>query len=123
MKKNTIKKFLILTLTFLLVFTGVAYASHFIKKQPVFYGNVYLYVDNAPLYYKAINSIKSDKLLFLVCNPVGLVNKGHIMDIQITCPIERSYVIIVYKDKLYRFYLKPYKVYENFILWNFSGGG
>lgn len=121
MKK--IKRFLILLIVFLMLWTTPIFAEKKINQKNMIYGNVYVFTDDAPLYYYIISNFKTNDLLFLKCQPIVLVNKGKVIDIGITSPLDKSYIIIGYKHKLYRFALKPYKVYSHCIIWTFSGGG
>ena len=123
------KRFLVLTIAFLMMFTGIAYASHStgIPKRPVkpaFYGNVYVWDDDAPFLWAIISGVKATNQWLEIQDKITpLINKGEVMSVRITAPYKYSMIRIYYEGHIYSFKLHPYLLGMNFILFTFSGGG
>lgn len=122
--KNMIKRTTALTIIFLLIFVGTAYASHNTKipqRTPAFYGNVYVFYDDAPLLWAFMNG-ECDEFYEVKVQSVALVNKGEVERIRITIPYQHSFIKIFYEGHFYYFYLKPHLLGRNFIMFTFEGG-
>jgi len=122
------KKFLVLTIAFLMMFTGIAYASHSTEKvskwTPAFYGNVYVWDDNAPFLWAVISGVKANNEWLEIQDKITpLINKGEVISVRITAPYKYSRIRIYYEGHIYTFRLHPYLLGRNFILFTFSGGG
>lgn len=126
--KNIVKRFAVFAIIgFIIIsFSTVAYASHNTKVSqptPAFYGNVYMFYENAPLLWVLMNGkVEGEGYYEIEAKSVALINKGEVEKIRITIPYQESLIEIYYQEHLYYFYLKPHLLGRNFIMFTFEGG-
>jgi len=120
------KKVIILAVIILMVFLPVVYGEHYTQTPhrpgwtPSFYGNVYLWSDNAPLVWAVISQVKAkNEWLEMQDKTTALINKGEVENIRITAPYKYSMISIYYKEHIYYFSLKPKLLGHHFILFTF----
>ena len=97
------------------------------KAETPIYGDIYLFDSNIPFVWEVLNWQLSPPELTFELNTntsttkaVGLVNIGEIVKIFISIPLERSYVSILYQDKIYNYPLTLHKIHENCIVFTFG---
>jgi len=120
------KKVIILAVIILMVFLPVAYGEHYTQIPhrpgwtPSFYGNVYMWDDDAPLMWNVMSQVQvKDGWLEIPDKTTALINKGEVMNIRITVPYNHSMISIYYKERVYFFKLKPTLLGRHFILFTF----
>jgi|GEM_PF-4639066 len=114
------KKLTALLTIILLLFalTGTAFAEH---KTNQFYGDVYVFTPDAHFLWWFLNHSKSNGVMIVKTQTVGLVNKGEVFEVQIAVPMKYSYVCVWYKQHLHYFKLTPHLLGNNFIMFTFRG--
>ncbi len=122
---KNLKRFIVLAIVFFLVFTATAYASHSTVKKstPAFYGDVYVFYDNAPLLWTLMNGKVQGGYYEVQVKSVVLMNKGEVIETNITIPYQHSRICIYYKGHLHYFYLHPCLIGNNFMMFTFTGDG
>jgi hypothetical protein len=124
---KNLRRFAVLATVFFIAFTATAYASHSTKtvrkNTPAFYGNVYVFYDDAPLLWGVMQMQVQDGYYEVQAKKAALINKGEVISIKITIPYNHSEIRVLYKGHIYSFWLKPHLLGYNFIMFTFAGDG
>lgn len=118
-----IKKILVVTLIFMLLFAGICTASS------EFYGTVYIFdtpLQTAKNYWYLNYLVPQKKPVdvgkYLNLKPIVLLNKGTVKSVNLILPYDLSNIEVEYEGRLYKFPLKFYKKHNNCLIYVFVGG-